>query len=36
MMRWVGYVAHVCGEQKCMQVFDGESWRKEAIWKAQT
>jgi len=35
MMRWVGYVAHVCGEEKCMQVFGGESWRKEAIWKAQ-
>lgn len=26
----------VCGEEKCMQVFGGESWRKEAIWKAQT
>lgn len=35
-MRWVGYVAHVFGEQKCMQVFGGESWMKEAACKAET
>jgi hypothetical protein len=35
-----GEVGRACGmydgEEKCIQGFDGETWRKEAAWKTST
>jgi len=35
-MRWVGHVVLVGGEERRIQVFDGETRGKETPWKSQT
>jgi len=34
-MGWAGHVAHMEGEERCMQGFGGETFEKEATWKTQ-
>ena len=34
-MGWVGHVAHLGLEERCIQDFGGESSRKETAWKTQ-
>ena len=34
-MKWTGYVAHMGGEERCIQCFGGETGGKETTWKTK-
>jgi hypothetical protein len=34
-MRWVGHVAYMGGEERCIQGFDGETWGKVSTWETK-